>query len=261
MKTKTMVLRHWEDVVFENRNKEYGAYALRRAYSKRVILGWGTTIAIFAALFYLPDLLVQGEVSVITPFESENTSRVLISPPPNFPPRKIESVQRMPKTKRSDNIVVTREAVETVLEPVEPVIPSSADAGTEGSFDGSVEGTSTTPVADLLYREPAEQRVHDIAEVMPRYDGGTEAMMKFIRKKIRVPASFRYLTEGGTVYIRFVVRPDGKVSDVEVIRGLSRDCDKEAMRVISMMPGWIAGMQNGTSVPVRMVLPIKFAHE
>ncbi len=121
-----------------------------------------------------------------------------------------------------------------------------------------MDGDAVEPVAEPVVIKPPV--VRDFAEVMPMYEGGHEAMMKFIQKKIRVPSSFRMLAEGGTVYVRFIVRPDGKVTDVEIVRGISKDCDKEAMRVISIMPGWIAGMQNGTSVPVRLVLPIKFAH-
>ncbi len=260
MKTKTLVLRHWEDVVFENRNKVYGAYVLRRSYSKRVIVGWGITVAFVAALLYLSDLSLPDAASMIKPFESDNEREIKLSEPPSLHRKKPDPVQApRPKSKPSSQIVVTSDPVETTVKTVEAVETVPDATGTGGSQDGTVEGTSTIPVVNLLYVEPP--KVRDIAEVMPRYDGGQEAMMKFIKKKIRIPGSFRYLTEGGTVYVRFVVRPDGKVTDVEVIRGLSKDCDKEAMRVIEMMPGWIAGMQNGTNVPVRMVLPIKFAHE
>lgn len=259
MKTNTLVLRHWEDVVFENRNKEYGAYALRRAYSKRVIAGWGITVAIFATLLYLPDLVISDVKEIVKPLSLTTTTVTILPPPPIRKKDPIVKQAQQSRPSTSTQVLVTKDPVVNTIEPTETFVASTDDTGLEGSLDGSVTGTSTTPVENLSYVEPP--KVHDIAEVMPRYDGGTEAMMKFIRKKIRVPASFRHLTEGGTVYVRFVVRPDGKVTDVEVIRGLSRDCDKEAVRVISMMPGWIAGMQNGTSVPVRMVLPIKFAHE
>lgn len=256
-----MVLRHWEDVVFENRNKLYGAYTLRRDYAKRLILGWGISVAIFAALLYLPKLVTPGAHEVIGPVPLTSTSVRVLPPPPikrNIPI--VKQVQQS-RPSASTQVIVTKDPVANTIESTEPHTPTTDDTGVEGTFDGSVDGTSTIPVVDLPYTEPVEHRVHDVVEVMPRYEGGMEAMMKFIRKKIRVPASFRYLTEGGTVYVRFVVQPDGKVSDVEVLRGLSKDCDKEAMRVISIMPGWIAGIQNGTSVPVRMVLPIKFAHE
>jgi periplasmic protein TonB len=257
MKTKTMVIRHWEDVVFENRNRDYGAYVLRRAYSKRVILGWGITVALFASLLYFSNLALPNPADVIKPFVPEGTL-VQILPPPVVPPKNPPQPMRSnPQTTRSSQLVITSEPVDTPVDQIEPVTSSSDDTGAGGAVDGFVDGTSLAPIVEPVIVPPPTVPV-DIAEVMPSYDGGTQAMMKFIQKKIRVPSSFRYLGEGGTVYVRFVVRPGGKVTDVEVIRGLSKDCDKEAARVISIMPGWIAGMQNGTSVPVRMVLPIKF---
>ncbi|HEY0770125.1 MAG TPA: TonB family protein [Sphingobacteriaceae bacterium] len=257
MKTKTLVLRHWEDVVFENRNRAYGAYVLRRAYSKRVILGWGITVALFASLLYFSNLALPNPADVIKPFVPEGTL-FDVQPPPVIPPREKpkQAQQHPPQKTHSSQLVITSEPVDTPVEPIEPISSATDETGTGGAIEGYVDGHSVAPVVEPV--APPITTPIDIAEVMPRYEGGTEAMMKFIQKKIRVPNSFRYMPEGGTVYVRFVVRPDGKVTDVEVIRGLSKDCDKEAARVISIMPGWIAGMQNGTSVPVRMVLPIKF---
>jgi periplasmic protein TonB len=256
MKTKTLVLRHWEDVVFENRNQAYGAYVLRRAYSKRVILGWGITMALVTIVLYFPNLIGVDRADLIAPLIPKGTLLEL-QPPPVFPKSKPKLEPRQLRQRsQSSQIVVTSEPVDTPVEPIDNVTPSTVNTGDGLAVDGYADGTSVEPIVEPV--APPTNTPIDIAEVMPRYDGGTEAMMKFIQKKIRVPNSFRYMPVGGTVYVRFVVRPNGKVTDVEVIKGLSKDCDKEAMRVISIMPGWIAGMQNGTSVPVRMVLPIKF---
>jgi periplasmic protein TonB len=257
MKTKTLVLRHWEDVVFENRNQEYGAYVLRRAYSKRVILGWGITMALLAILLYFPNLIGVDRAEIIAPLIPKGPF-IDLQPPPVFPKNLPKPVQpQQAQRSQSTQIVVTSDPVDAPVGPIDNVTASTDDTGAGGAIDGYPDGTSVEPIVEPV--APPSKTPIDIAEIMPRYDGGTEAMMKFIKKKIRIPNSFRYMTVGGTVFVRFVVRPDGKVTDVEVIKGLSKDCDKEAMRVISIMPGWIAGIQNGTSVPVRMVLPIKFA--
>jgi periplasmic protein TonB len=260
MKTKTLVLRHWEDVVFENRNKSYGAYMLRRAYSKRVILGWGITVAFFAALLYLSDLTLPNAADIIKPFDKPDKGEVNLTdiklPPPK---RKPEPTAPAPKAKSSGPIVVTTEPVETEPAVIEHVAGVVDGVENGEAIEGIPDGTSGESVVEPVVVTPP--RVVDYAEVMPKYNGGTEAMMKFIKKKIHVPSSFRYLENGGTVYVKFIIRPDGKVTDVEVVRGISKDCDKEAARVISMMPPWLAGMQNGTPVSVRMVLPIRFAKE
>jgi len=83
-------------------------------------------------------------------------------------------------------------------------------------------------------------------------------MIRFLKRKIRMPESAIRQNLSGTVYVSFVISHNGKVTDVKVIKGISTDCDKEAIRIISMMPDWIAGKQNKVSVPVRMVLPIRF---
>lgn len=262
MKTKTLVLRHWEDVVFENRNKAYGAYVLRRDYSNRVILGWGVTVMLFAALLYLSDRSLADAADIIKPFTGKKEKGIILTPPPIIPPREQPRPQRTEQphtTASSSQIVVTTDPTETSVEPVLGVSSTSDETGVGVAVDGFVDGTITEPVVEPAVIVPPV--IRDFAEVMPEYVGGYEAMMKFIKKKIRIPSSFRFLETGGTVYVRFVIDPDGKVTNVEVMRGISRDCDNEAKRVISMMPNWIAGMQNGTSVPVRMVLPIRFAKE
>jgi len=101
----------------------------------------------------------------------------------------------------------------------------------------------------------------DFAEVMPNYQGGVKAMMKFIQKHMKYPGSARKIGTEGKVFIKFVVNYEGKVVNVEIVKGISEDCDKEAVRVIAMMPDWKPGMQNNMPVSVRMILPINFKLE
>jgi len=96
-------------------------------------------------------------------------------------------------------------------------------------------------------------------EVMPHYEGGISEMMKFLKSKLRYPIRASRRSIEGTVFISFVVDRNNNVTRVEVIKGIDPDCDKEAIRVISMMNAWTAGIQNKSPVSVKMVLPIKFA--
>jgi protein TonB len=93
---------------------------------------------------------------------------------------------------------------------------------------------------------------------MPMYEGGFEAMMRFISQKIKYPNSARQMGIEGTAFVQFVVNSEGKVTDVAIVRGFNAACDAEAARVIALMKNWKAGQQNNTAVSVRMVLPIKF---
>jgi len=101
----------------------------------------------------------------------------------------------------------------------------------------------------------------DFAEVMPVYEGGLSAMIKFLTKNLRYPSSARMMGIEGSVYIRFVIDSHGAVTDVEVVKGINGALDKEAMRVTALMPRWKPGRQHNLPVNVRMVLPIKFKLE
>jgi protein TonB len=153
------------------------------------------------------------------------------------------------------NVLVTTDEVieEEFVEAVEDLF--TGDEFVLGEV-GDVEGIGTEPAIEP---EPVKEPPFlDVAEVMPQYEGGLEAMMKFIQKKIRYPSGPKRQQIDGTVYVRFVVNGDGSVSNVEVIKGVHPDYDKEAMRVISLLPAWKGGSHNGRPVGVRMVLPIKF---
>jgi TonB family protein len=105
-----------------------------------------------------------------------------------------------------------------------------------------------------------EDEIYSVVEEMPSFPGGNDAMMNFIAKNIRYPMDERESQIQGRVYVRFVVRKDGVITDVQVIKGVNggSGLDKEAIRVVSSMPTWIPGKNNGKPVNVYMTLPIRF---
>jgi protein TonB len=255
MEANSLVVRHWDDVVFENRNKAYGAYLLRRAYVQRLMSGLGVTVGIIAFLLTLPNILGNDEKpsKVLPPAKDGGT---IFSKPPVLNRAKPKVRERQPRTNVENRpVLVTREAVEQTALP-ELEHDFSDETGIDTGLPGDVEGAENFGTIESAPVSPPKIRDH--AEVMPAYEGGNEAMMKFIQKKIRFPRSPQRQQISGTVFVRFIVNGDGSVSDVEVIKGVHPDYDKEAMRVISMLPSWKGGRHNGMPVRVRMVLPIKF---
>lgn len=107
---------------------------------------------------------------------------------------------------------------------------------------------------------PDSNAVHQYVEQMPEYPGGQEAMILFLRKNVRYPEAERDNDVQGTVYVRFVVDKTGKVRDVHALREVPKGpgLTKEALRVVSMMPDWKPGMQQGKPVNVYFSLPVKF---
>lgn len=100
--------------------------------------------------------------------------------------------------------------------------------------------------------------IFTIVEVQPQFIGGEKALMKYLKNNIVYPIDARKRNIQGTVYISFVVEPDGSISSVKCLRGIGGGCDEEAMRVVKMMPNWKPGLQRGTPVRVQFNLPIRF---
>lgn len=255
MEANSIVFRHWDDVVFEHRNKSYGAYLLRQAYAQRLLSGLGVTVALVALVLSLQDISEKEiQEEILPPLTGAGHNPL---PPPIMPQKSSRKPLQQPKERdaKSASILVTTDEVvddEAVTALTEFIHDEGLDSGISGLPEGT--GTLSVPEPEVVI----ERRVVDVAEVMPRYEGGLEAMMKFIQKKIRYPRAPRQLGIEGTVYVRFVVNGDGSISEVEILRGVHPDYDKEAMRVISMLPSWKGGSHNGRPVSVRMVLPIKF---
>ncbi len=177
----------------------------------------------------------------------------LINPPRIETPEEKPLVQVKPVTRQLPPRVV-EEIVETELPTNKDVLASNTSTDTDGTFVVDVPTTDVEEeVAPVVNAGPV-----DFAEVMPQYKGGQEAMMKFISRGVKYPGSAARMEIEGTVFVSFVINALGDVVDVKVVKGISPDCDKEAMRVIAKMTEWEAGMQNKMPVSVRMVVPIKF---
>lgn len=115
-------------------------------------------------------------------------------------------------------------------------------------------------VTGKLYAEDGKSELpFYLYEQMPEFKGGEQAMFSFIGSTIRYPKSAIQANASGTVYITFVVGKDGKIGDIELLRGIHPDLDAEAIRVIKAMPKWVPGRQEGKAVAVRYNIPIKYS--
>jgi protein TonB len=103
-----------------------------------------------------------------------------------------------------------------------------------------------------------DEPIQDFVEVDPAFPGGEAAMVQFIQKNVVYPELSREMGEQGTVYVQFVVNSDGSIQDVVVLKGVSDQLNKEAVRVVKKMPNWSPGEQAGKKVRVRYQIPIKF---
>ena len=264
MKAETLVAKDWDDLVFENRNKEYGAYEVRKAYSGNLVAGFTVSMGIALLAFVIPIVisLMGGDVKKIVEAIPKLSDPTVFSQPPVLeqpvvPPPAAASV-RTPNTALPPQVTTEPTTPDDYIAPNDEMQFGDSDLPADGVIGEGVtgDGPGTVPVdVPVVVATP---QVLDIAEVMPAFEGGLEEMYRFIKRKIHYPAASRRMGIEGTVYVSFVINREGKVVDVKTIRGISPDCDKEAERVVSLLPNWSPGMQNHNPVSVRMTVPIKF---
>ena len=118
---------------------------------------------------------------------------------------------------------------------------------TETILEQPVYDTEAATLQDSIYR---------VSEVMPQYPGGPNEMMRYIQENIKYPQSAKDNKIEGRVYVSFVVEKDGSITNAAVIRGIDKECDAEALRVVSSMPKWNPGQQDGKNVRTQFTIPI-----
>lgn len=263
MKTEGVVLPQattWDDIIFERRNKEYGAYVNRKNYSKSVLIALGITVGILILILAAPALaeLLKSTRKSEAPKLKEMTVS-LDQPPPITPqppppdvriPPPVKTVIKFLPPKVTEKEVVEEEEMPTIEEIKENETGAVAVEGTgEIVFDEPVQEVAV---------ESDEDKIFYAVEQQAEYPGGLQAMMKFLSKNIKYPASAKRMGVEGKVFVKFIVDREGAISSIEIIKGINADLDKEAVRVIKMMPPWKPGKQNGRAVKSQFVLPVYF---
>ncbi|CAM3621030.1 energy transducer TonB [Pontibacter korlensis] len=258
-----------DDIVFEGRNRAYGAYLLRRLYNKHITIAAITAIVLFFLFLSIPLItkLIKGDQEEEQVVERIVTEVDLAPPPPLDeatpppppdlpppPPPVRATVKYTPPVVKRDNEVVEEEEIPDV-EVLEEI-----DAGVktvEGSKDAPVDLGEIDGTSDVV-AEVVEEKPYTYVEQMPSFPGGEMEMMKYLGKNIRYPAAAQRAGVEGLVVLSFVVSKTGEISDIQVVKNLGAGTDEEAVRVVKTMPKWTPGKQNGRAVPVRYTLPVRF---
>jgi protein TonB len=264
MKKKASASETWDDLVFENRHKDYGAYAVRQHYSENMTAGLGVSVSIAALLVMLPRILAMFGVDdkvIISMKEFTDPVIEIMSQPkielPKVAPPPATAAAQQPVTSSIIPNITDTAPLDATTTPNDQIIPTTSQVGTGDGppVESVISGNGLTEDAPPVLAPPP---VLEIAEFMPEYEGGLQALGRFIQRKVRTPRSVTSQNISGTVFVQFVVRSDGSITDVVVVKGIAADCDREAVRLVSLMKDWKPGMQNHRPVSVRMILPIKF---
>ena len=271
-----LIDNRWSDLMFENRNKEYGAYVLRRQTTARNIKSIITVLIIFALVMaYMIAKNAYDDYQKAHQAQTQVTELTALT-----------ETKKEAKVERKE--IVKQEKVEQVVEKVKssikftaPVIKKDDEVRPEDEMKsqdeimnskvavgfanviGNDESGEVLKAKEALVTEPVkpkeeENKVFDVVEQMPSFPGGMAALMAYLQKSIKYPPVAEENGIQGRVVCTFVVERDGSVTDVRVAKSVDPSLDKEAVRVVSAMPKWIPGKQNGQSVRVKYTLPVTF---
>jgi len=204
-----------------------------------LIISLSITYTAFEWKFYDDSSILDSSIIVNDEFEEVFEIPPTEQPPP--PPPEIKNV----------NIVTIEDT-----EELEDELEISFDI--EMTEQLIVEQMPLVIEEDEEIEEEASEEIFLIVEEQPSPKGGMKAFYKHVNSTIRYPGQSRRMGIQGKVFVQFVIEKDGAISQVIVVRGISEDCDKEAIRVVSSAPPWNPGKQRGRPVRVKMFLPISF---
>ena len=269
-----LVSNEWADLVFEGRNKSYGAYVLRKGTSKRNIYAM-LAVLLLAVVGLLGIKLInfiqeqqavantqEMELSMIQ--EAKKAKKVEKVEQPKIEPEKVvekvkSSIKFTAPVIKKDNEV--KEEDEIDLKKVEDSKEAVGAFTVEGNDEvgGEVLKAKEEIAPPPEPEKPVEDnKVFDVVEQKPMFPGGDAALMQWLSGNIKCPVIAAENGVQGRVVCQFVVEKDGSVSGVTVVKSIDPSLDKEAVRVIKSMPKWTPGKQNGQNVRVKYTLPVQF---
>lgn len=274
-----IISREWCDLVFEGRNKSYGAYELRSKAGKRHLLALIDIligIAVIAGLLFTYSAAKEA-ITASMGAETEMVTELsqLKKDEPKKEEKKVE-VQKEEPQQQVQKVAVKQSIAFTVPEIVDQVDEtkklknqeelsrSNISIATQDYHGDSKDGINIDDLRDNQTTggssapQEEEVKVHTIVEVMPTFPGGEAALLKYVNSNIKYPSISQEQDVQGVVLLRFVVLEDGRVGDVVVQKSLDKHCDAEAIRVVKTLPRFIPGKQQGKAVRVWFTLPIRF---
>lgn len=250
----------WIDMVFEGRNKAYGAYVLRKENPKVMMMSLLVGASVFASLLALPMLdwgsdkeleeekVVMVEMANLPPPPEEVKPLIPppVAPPPPPAPKIDEAKFVKPKVVEKEKVV---EEIKTIEELKDKNIGSK---DIKGRDDGKIVIDMPSGEGDKDVKIVEDNTVYNAVEVRPEFPGGLAKFYEFVSKNYRAPEE----EIAGKVMVQFVVEKDGSLTDIKVMRDLGYGTGAEAIRVLKKSPRWKPGIQNGRPVRVLYNLPI-----
>lgn len=266
----------WVDMVFDGKNKSYGAFQLRKGTSGRNIKSL-IILVIAAALvggFLAWKVIEQKqaeqqaaymealELSKLQKEAKKQEKKEVVKP-------KVEPKKEIPVARQTQKFtapVIKKDELVKEENQIKQMdkLDDKVAVGTEnheGTKDRNVEAVRNDIAVNTPPPAPKEEvtnKVFDVVEVMPSFPGGQGALMSYLSSHVKYPVVAQENGVQGRVTVSFVVERDGSITDVHVVRSVDPSLDREAARVVSSMPNWQPGKQNGSAVRVKFNVPVQF---
>ncbi len=274
--------REWCDLVFEGKNKDFGAYEMRTTSTKRhnkavlyTIIGAILVVAAAVSIAKVQEYLAERRLAQMAEQEEvlidmeqneepeEEEQQKLEQPKPEVLPEEVLNTVKVTELRIvEDEKVKAEDEIKTQDELKETTTAFGQKDNDKGTEDRNVTRTLKDEVVVEKKVEVKEEKKHEeifkSVEQPPAFPGGDAALMKYLSSHIQYPTMAQENNIQGKVVVQFVVEKDGHVGDVKVVRSVDKDLDREAVRVCKSLPKFTPGRQNGQAVRVWYTLPVNF---
>jgi protein TonB len=270
--------KEWCDLIFEGKNKDFGAYQLRTTSVTRhnkamlyTLLGIIGLVLLIVATVTIKNVIA--ERSIKDQAEQENVMIDMNTKPDEPEQQKLEQPkpevlpQEVLKSVKVTELLITKDEEvkkEDEIKTQDELKNTDLAFGQKDNDKGVEDRNVTKTLKDEIVveqKKPVEEEKEQVfrsVEQMPTFPGGEAALMRFLQSHINYPTMAAEQNIQGRVIVQFVVTKSGKVGEVKVVRSVDRDLDREAVRVCKSLPDFVPGRQNGQAVSVWYTLPVTF---
>jgi protein TonB len=273
--------REWCDLVFEGKNKDFGAYEMRTTSTKRhnkamlyTIIGAILVVAAAVSIAKVQEYLAERRLAELAEQEEvlidmeqneepeEEQQERLEQPKPEVLPEEVLNTVKVTELRIvEDEKVKAEDEIKTQDELKETTTAFGQKDNDKGTEDRNVTRTLKEEVVvekKVEEKKVEKEEIFKSVEQMPQFPGGEAALMKYISSHIQYPTMAQENNVQGKVIVQFVVTKTGQVGEVKVARSVDKDLDREAVRVCKSLPKFTPGRQNGQPVSVWYTLPVNF---
>ena len=250
------------DIVFDNRNKAYGAYALRREYPNRLLIALGAALSIVLLFWVLSSLVFVKEEIAHNPIDDKTITVTII--PPDFiepPPLPTQPPVQTAQSDYQEILIVPDPEVTQSLPTIDDLTTNAiSNINIIGPPPTGIVTISDNPVSNTGNVQPEILRPEPeliFSKTEPQYPGGQDALIRFLQTNLITPDELE-AGDQKTVQVRFKINEQGALSDLEITKSGGEAFDKEVIRVFKKMKRWKPATQNGSNVSISFVMPVTF---